>query len=97
MDFKSFDDSLTAEQPPEGLNSALLGLWWQAKGDWARAHQAAQSDTGEDAAWVHAYLHRVEGDESNAGYWYRRAGRPHCSDPLRQEWRDIAGALTDGP
>jgi hypothetical protein len=96
MDFKSFEDSLAADTPPEGLSAALLGLWWQGKGDWERAHQAAQSDDGGEAAWVHAHLHRVEGDESNAGYWYRRSGHPHCKDPLRREWSDIAQALTQG-
>jgi hypothetical protein len=93
MDIQSFENSLTAEAPPEGLSLGLLGLWWQGKGDWERAHEAAQSDTGAEAAWVHAHLHRVEGDESNAGYWYRRADRPHCTDPLSREWRDIATAL----
>ncbi|BDG72206.1 hypothetical protein [Roseomonas fluvialis] len=79
--------------PPPHLAGPLLALWWDARGDWTRAHEAAQA--GEDAAsaWVHAYLHRKEGDLANAGYWYRRAGRPVATGPLDQEWASIAGAL----
>lgn len=88
--------SLTADSPPPGLDAGLLALWWDAKGDWSRAHEAAAADDGRDAAWVHAYLHRKEGDAGNARYWYARAGRPVPRDPLADEWRAIAGALLDG-
>ncbi|MBK1657395.1 hypothetical protein [Paracraurococcus ruber] len=79
--------------PPEGLAGPLAALWWDARGDWDRAHGAAQA--GEDAAsaWVHAYLHRREGDLANADYWYRRAGRRRPADPLEAEWAAIAVAL----
>lgn len=86
-------DSLSAAEPPAGLDTAVKALWHAAKGDWNTAHTLAQSCEDASGAWVHAYLHRVEGDESNAGYWYRRAGKPHATVPLEQEWREIAAAL----
>ena len=93
MDIDTFERSLQQDAPPDGLNLALQALWYEAKGDWHAAHRAAQAEDDDDGAWVHAYLHRVEGDESNAGYWYRRAGRPHANSDLKQEWRDIVSAL----
>lgn len=93
MTFEEFRASLDAATPPSVLTPALRGLWHQGKGDWDAAHQAAQADDGAEAAWVHAHLHRVEGDESNAGYWYRRAGQPHARVTLDEEWRAIAEAL----
>ena len=93
MDLKAFRDSLEADQPPAGLSPPLAALWQAAKGDWEAAHRLAQSDGSAEGAWVHAYLHRVEGDESNAGYWYRRAGRAHAKTPLDEEWAAIAGTL----
>jgi hypothetical protein len=86
-------DSLVAAEPPPELDSALRALWHAAKGNWEAAHELAQSQEDATGAWVHAYLHRVEGDQSNAGYWYRRAGRPHAAVPLADEWQDIARAL----
>jgi hypothetical protein len=85
--------SVGAGAPPPGLDAALTALWWQAKGDWARAHEAAQADEGRDAAWVHALLHREEGDLANADYWYRRAGKARPAVPLDEEWQAIATAL----
>ena len=80
--------------PPPGLAPPLLALWWDGRGDWDRAHAAAAADEeGRDAAWVHAYLHRREGDAGNARYWYRRAGRPVATAPLAAEWHEIAAAL----
>jgi len=80
--------------PPPGLSGALAALWHDARGDWERAHACAQEDRGADGAWVHAYLHRKEGDLGNAGYWYARAGRaaPRDRSP-DQEWSAIAGEL----
>ena len=69
MNLQEFRDSLLNDQPPKNLNFALSGLWWDAKGDWTRAHESAQQDEGPAGAWVHAYLHRKEGDPSNAAYW----------------------------
>jgi hypothetical protein len=93
MDLAGFEASLAAAAPPTGLAGALAALWWDAKGDWARAHEAAQA--GEDAAhaWVHAYLHRKEPDPTNAAYWYARAGKPVATGPFDAEWRAIATAL----
>ena len=96
IDLAAFTASLDGDQPPEGLHRALAALWHEAKGEWDNAHRLAQSQNDRAGAWVHAYLHRVEGDESNAGYWYRRAGKPHCTAPLAEEWREIATALLEG-
>jgi len=88
-----FRKSRTATEPPAGLTHALAGLWWDAKGDWTRAHESAQQDEGKDGSWVHAYLHRKEGDQGNAAYWYRRAGKPVCGEPLDAEWLSIVRDL----
>jgi hypothetical protein len=95
MDLPSFKQSLDRDAPPEGLGQALAALWHAAKGDWDKAHHLAQAQDDAQGAWVHAYLHRVEGDLSNAGYWYRRAGKPQSTAPLKQEWGEIAGTLLD--
>lgn len=93
MDFAAFKSSLGQDKPPAGLASAAEALWWDAKGDWAEAHRCAQRQGDPAGAWVHAYLHRVEGDMSNAGGWYRRAGKPVSSLPLEEEWEAIARAI----
>lgn len=93
MDMTSFRASLAQKTPPGELPPLLRALWHSAKDQWEEAHRIAQDDDGADGAWVHAHLHRVEGDEANAGYWYRRAGRPHCESRLEDEWAEIAGAL----
>jgi hypothetical protein len=72
MTLDEFRQSLTATELPAGLTHALAGLWWDAKGDWKRAHESAQQDEGVEGSWVHAYLHRKEGDQSNAAYWYTK-------------------------
>jgi hypothetical protein len=95
MDLTAFEHSLEDASPPKGLRKALEALWQEASGDWDAAHKLAQDDTGTAGSWVHAYLHRVEGDASNAGYWYRRADKPHATVSLREEWRAIAQALLD--
>jgi len=96
MDLTVFRASLAAAAPPEGLNLALQALWWEAKGDWDKAHELAQADEGGDGDWVHAYLHRKEGDAGNAGYWYRRASKPTSRVSLEEEWAAIAAALLEG-
>lgn len=93
MDSKSFRNSVSNAQPPAGLSTPLLALWHDAKGDWGKAHQTAQCDDQPAGAWVHAYLHRKEGDASNAAYWYRRAEKPVSSAPLTEEWQQIAAEL----
>ncbi|MGI3903820.1 MAG: hypothetical protein ACRYGP_18310 [Janthinobacterium lividum] len=83
-----------ASEPPVGLSAPVRALWWDRKGDWPRAHEAVAADEdGRDAAWVHAYLHRREGDLGNARYWYGRAGRPVSSASLDAEWENIVAAL----
>jgi hypothetical protein len=96
MDTAAFRRSLQAAQPPSPLSLPLQALWWDAKGDWDRAHQCAQADNGPHGAAVHAYLHRKEPDPANARYWYNRAGRPHVSGSLEQEWDALAAELLTG-
>jgi hypothetical protein len=93
MNLEEFRQSLLGDGPPQGLSVALAGLWWDAKGDWTKAHESAQQDEGPCGAWVHAYLHRKEGDSSNAAYWYQRAGKPLARASLKDEWLEIAGSL----
>lgn len=93
MTLQEFRNSLSQDQPPRELSLALAGLWWDAKGDWQRAHESAQQDEGPAGSWVHAYLHRKEGDASNASYWYNRAKKMQSKDPLEQEWQTITEAL----
>jgi hypothetical protein len=93
MTLEDFRQSLTANSQPAGLTPALIGLWLDAKGDWRRAHESPQQDEGRDGSWVHAYLHRKEGDQDNAAYWYRRADKPICRDSLDGEWLSIAREL----
>jgi hypothetical protein len=93
MPLDTFRRSLLDERPPSGLNPPLEALWWAAKGEWDRAHRLVQDETGAEADWVHAYLHRVEGDLGNAGYWYRRAGKPVAGGALNAEWAAIAAEL----
>jgi hypothetical protein len=95
MTIEEFRATLGAAAPQEGLVPLLKALWWDAKGDFDRAHEIAQEDEGQDGAWVHAYLHRKEGDQGNAGYWYRRAHQPYAQTSLDEEWRQIATTLLD--
>src|SRR3954447_8333202 len=87
--------SVSNAAPPAGLVATVEALWWAAKGDWDKAHKLVQNDDSREAAWVHAYLHRVEGDLPNARYWYRTAGKPLADGALDEEWRAIAVALLD--
>jgi len=89
--------TLGSPSPPAGLPVTLLALWHDARGDWEAAHRVAQDIDGPDGAWIHAYLHRKEGDPGNAGYWYRRAGRAPASGSLDDEWTVIAEALLSVP
>ena len=93
MEFAAFKSSLKSDRPPRGLAPPLRALWWAARDDWTQAHEIAQEHDDKPCAWVHAYLHRVEGDDGNAGYWYRRAGRPAAKGPLPAEWEAIVQAL----
>jgi hypothetical protein len=93
MDLSAFRASFTAAMPPLTLSPALRALWHDARGNWDGAHDAAQGDEGGAGDWVHAYLHRKEGDAGNAAYWYRRARKPVCKTSLDEEWAAIAEAL----
>ena len=88
-----FRTSLSASTPDRALPPPLAALWWAAKGNWDQAHKIVQDESSREAAWVHAYLHRVEGDLGNAGYWYRQAGQPTAKDSLQAEWERIATTL----
>jgi hypothetical protein len=85
--------ALRTRLTPVGLDPARSALWHAAHDDWDNAHEAAQADTTPAADWVHAHLHRVEGDLENARYWYSRAGKPMATGPLDLEWAAIAEAL----
>ena len=93
MNIDEFRETLEADVPPAEVKGCLLALWWDAQGEWDRAHEIAQDIHNVDGSWVHAYLHRKEGDEWNAGYWYNRARKPHCRNSLEDEWNQIAEAL----
>lgn len=93
MTLAEFETSLEDSQPPPGCSGALVALWHAGRDDWHRAHEAAQQGSDPDSAWVHAHLHRIEGDLDNAGYWYRRAGRQAAEGAFEAEWRRIAEAL----
>ena len=95
MDLTAFRATLSAAEPPPGMSLALQTLWWDAKGEWHKAHACAQKDEGQAGSIVHAYLHRKEGDVSNAGYWYRRAGRAPATGTLEQEWERLARELLE--
>src|SRR3954469_25427817 len=92
-DFKS---SPSGAAPAPKLSPPLAPPWWAAEGNWDKAHAIVQDEGGVDAAWVHAYLHRLEGDLGNAGYWYRRAGKPVASGPAEAEWDRVVSALLEG-
>ena len=92
----SFQDFAKAPTPPAGAGPALQALWHEVRGDWDRAHQLAQQDAERNGAWVHAYLHRKEGDVMNAGYWYSRAGKPEGKGDLDAERAAIVQALLRG-
>ena len=87
-----FKATVTSATPP-AASPLLRALWHDARGDWAAAHHLAQDVDDESGAWVHAYLHRKEGDLGNAAYWYRRAGQPVATDALDNEWARIVTAL----
>ena len=88
-----FKASFSGAAPAPELAAPLAALWWAAKGGWDEAHRIVQDEATADAAWVHAYLHRVEGDLGNAGYWYRRASKPVAAGSTETEWEGIAAAL----
>lgn len=93
MSIEEFLKSVAGESAPAGLGRELVALWWDKKGDWEKAHDEAQAAGSPDGDWVHAYLHRKEGDVGNARYWYSRAGKPFFERSLEAEWKSIAECL----
>ncbi len=95
MNYEEFLQTLDHPEAgvPTGLLPPLEALWRERAGEWDRAHRIVQAEADADSAWVHAYLHRKEGDRSNARYWYARAGRPESAVPPEREWEEIVRAL----
>jgi hypothetical protein len=93
MTLEDIKVSLTQSTPPETLSELVKALWYEAKGDWERAHNIAQDVHSPDGSWVHAYLHRKEGDIANASYWYQRAKRKMPTVSLSEEWDSIVSEL----
>lgn len=93
MTLDAFLAGLAASEPPPDLPPPLLALWRDAKGDWDGAHKCVDALSDPDSMWAHAYLHRKEGDQWNADYWYKRAGKSRHPGSLDAEWREIAAAL----
>ena len=94
MNIDDIRASLSLDDPQGNWLPLLQAMWWDAKGDWHRAHEIAQDIKSETGSLVHAYLHRKEGDIGNAGYWYRRAGRSVFTGSLEREWEAIVAELT---
>lgn len=92
MNFEEFSGSLSLPEPPANISIYLRSLWYEAKGDWETSHTLIQDVNDTTAAWIHAYLHRKEGDIGNADYWYRRAGKKRPSVSLEEEWEHISRA-----
>ena len=88
-DLEDFLDSLGLTDPPKDLSVYLQALWYDGKGDWGKAHDIAQDISDENGSWIHAYLHRKEGDGWNANYWYEKAGKSMPARSLEEEWRDL--------
>lgn len=86
MEFTSFKNSLQRTAPPANLSPNLVALWYDGKGNWSKAHDIADGNPYPEANWVHAYLHRKEGDDWNANYWYRQAGKIMPKVGLSEEW-----------
>ncbi len=93
MTLKEFQKSLLSPSPPINLSSYFQSLWYDEKGNWQKAHNIIQDIEDKTAAWIHAYLHRKEGDIGNADYWYTKAGRKRPAISLKDEWKEIVNTL----
>jgi len=93
MTVSSFRESLSGKEPPQNSSVYLSALWYDARGDWDKAHKLIQDIEDTTAAWIHGYLHRREGDTANSDYWYRRAGKQRSPASLEKEWEEIVAAL----
>ena len=95
MTFQELKESLGTSKPPENISQNLLALWQDANGNWEEAHNIVQITSGFEGDWIHAYLHRKEGDLSNASYWYSRIGKLRPEISLDQEWEELVRLLID--
>lgn len=95
MTYQEFKDSLTQATPHQKLTALLSSLWFEGKGDWDKAHAIVQDMHSTEAAWIHAYLHRKEGDSGNAAYWYHRAKKDIPTESLKEEWKNIVMTLLE--
>ena len=93
MKISAFKESLSGNEPPKNSSVYLEALWYDAKGEWDKAHKLIQDVDDQKASWIHAYLHRKEGDSGNADYWYSRAGKKRSAVSFEKELEEIAGAL----
>ena len=93
MNLAEFQSALQSSEPPLGMSAPLQALWWDARGDWSRAHSLVDELETPDGMAVHAYLHRKEGQQWNADYWYRLAGRTYYREQLADEWAALVEGL----
>jgi hypothetical protein len=93
MNYDEFISSLSSGEPPQKISPLLKALWYDGKDDWEGSHNIAQDIDDKNGSWVHAYLHRKEGDISNARYWYHRAGKNEPSVSLKEEWKMLVNAF----
>lgn len=95
MNLNEFLSSIESSMEPPNLRMELQALWWVKKGDWEKAHGLAQNAGTKEGDWIHAHLHRAEGDLGNATYWYARSGRPVSHQSLKNEWMDIVTQILE--
>jgi hypothetical protein len=93
MQFEEYANSFNSNCPPENINQFAQAMWYDAKGDWEKAHNIVQDIENKTAYRIHAYLHRKEGDNGNAGYWYNKAGTKLPDYSLEKEWEEIVKAV----
>jgi hypothetical protein len=89
MSYEEFKATLSQNTPPENLNDLLKAIWFDGKGNWTASHDVAQEIHTKEGSWIHAYLHRKEGDLGNATYWYSKAGKPVAKVSLDEEWEQL--------
>jgi hypothetical protein len=97
MTISDFKASLKTDAVPAGLTPLLQALWYDGKGDWERAHTIAQEIHTNNGSWIHAYLHRKEGDSGNASYWYHMADKPYPTIGLQEEWDALVNVFLNEP
>ena len=95
LELEEFRETLNASSPPKELSEYLNSLWYDAKGNWNKAHDVISEIEDKNAAWIHAYLHRKEGDIGNADYWYNQAGKKRSDAILKKEWEEIVKEFLD--